>query len=134
MSAAASPFHGVIPILATPFKEDESLDLTSWERVVTFAIEQGVNGITLLGVLGEANGVGPLQRAGPKVLGRVAAVLAEKSGFAQFGRAMPLVAAPLTAWLNNHHIQVVGEAALRQYDGFQRAAAKTRTAPGASAP
>jgi uncharacterized protein (DUF697 family) len=88
----------------------------------------------LLGVLGEANGVGPLQRAGPKVLGRVAAVLAEKSGFAQFGRAMPLVAAPLTAWLNNHHIQVVGEAALRQYDGFQRAAAKTRTAPGASAP
>lgn len=36
----------------------------------------------LLGVLGEANGVGPLQRSGPKVLGKVAAVLAEKGGFA----------------------------------------------------
>ena len=49
-------------------------------------------------------------------------------------RAMPLVAAPVTAWLNNHHIQLVGEAALRQYDGFVRAAAKTRVASGASAP
>ena len=87
----------------------------------------------LLGILGEANGVGPLQRSGPKVLGKVAAVLAEKGGFASLGRAMPLVAAPVTAWLNNRHVQMVGEAALRQYDGFQRAAAKTRAASGASA-
>lgn len=88
----------------------------------------------LLGVLGEANGVGALQRSGPRVLGKVAAVLAERGGFASVGRAMPLVAAPITAWLNNHHIQLVGEAALRQYDGFVRAAAKTRAASGASAP
>jgi uncharacterized protein (DUF697 family) len=88
----------------------------------------------LLGVLGEANGVGALQRSGPRVLGKVAAVLAERGGFASVGRAMPLVAAPVTAWLNNHHIQLVGEAALRQYDGFVRAAAKTRVASGASAP
>ena len=88
----------------------------------------------LLGVLGEVNGVGPLQRSGPKVLGRVAAVIAEKGGFVSIGRAMPLVAAPVTAWLNNHHVQMVGEAALRQYDGFARAAAKTRAASGASAP
>ena len=88
----------------------------------------------LLGVLGEANGVGPLQRSGPKVVGKVAAVLAEKGGFASLGRAMPLVAAPVTAWLNNHHIQMVGEAALRQYDGFVRAAAKTRAASGVSPP
>ena len=87
----------------------------------------------LLGVLGEANGVGPLQRSGPRVLGKVAAVLAEKGGFASLGRAMPLIAAPVTAWLNNHHVQLVGEAALRQYDGFQRAAAKTRAASGADA-
>ena len=88
----------------------------------------------LLGVLGEANGVGPLQRSGPKVLGKVAAVIAEKGGFVSIGRAMPLVAAPVTAWLNNHHIQVVGEAALRQYDGFARAAAKRQAASGVSAP
>ena len=88
----------------------------------------------LLGVLGEANGVGALKRSGPKVLGRVAGKLAERGGFASLGRAMPLVAAPVTAWLNNHHVQMVGEAALRQYDGFQRAAAKTRAASRASAP
>ncbi len=88
----------------------------------------------LLGVLGEANGVGPLKRSGPRVLGKVAEVLAAKGGFATVGRAMPLVAAPVTAWLNNQHIQLVGEAALRQYDGFVRAAAKTRAASGASAP
>jgi len=88
----------------------------------------------LLSVLGEANGIGPLKRSGPKVLGKAAAVLAQKGGFATLGRAMPLVAAPVTAWLNNHHVQLVGEAALRQYDGFVRAAAKTRAASGASAP
>ena len=88
----------------------------------------------LLGVLGEANGVGPLKRSGPKVLGKVAAVIAQKGGFTSLGRAMPLVAAPVTAWLHNHHLQLVGEAALRQYDGFARAAAKTRAASGANAP
>ena len=88
----------------------------------------------LLGVLGESNGVGPLQRSGPKVVGKVAAILADRGGFASLGRAMPLVAAPLTAWLNNHHIQMVGEAALRQYDGFQRASVKTRAASGAQGP
>ncbi|MDD3180010.1 MAG: dihydrodipicolinate synthase family protein [Opitutaceae bacterium] len=55
MSAEASPFQGVIPVLPTPFHDDETLDLTSLERIVTFAVEQGVNGLTLLGVLGEAN-------------------------------------------------------------------------------
>jgi hypothetical protein len=84
----------------------------------------------LIEVLGEANGIGPLKRAGPKLLGKVAAVLAERGGFATLGRAFPLVAAPITAWLNNQHIQTVGEAALRHYDGFERASAKTRAASG----
>ena len=88
----------------------------------------------LLGVLGEANGVGPLQRSGPKVLGKMAAVLAERGGFASLGRAMPLVAASVTVWLNNHYVQLVGEAAFWQYDGFARVVAKTRAASGASAP
>jgi 4-hydroxy-tetrahydrodipicolinate synthase len=48
-------FHGVIPILATPFHDDETLDLDSWTRLVEFMAAVGVNGITILGVLGEAN-------------------------------------------------------------------------------
>ena len=48
-------FSGVIPILATPFNDDESLDLASWQRMIEFMVGLNVNGITILGVLGESN-------------------------------------------------------------------------------
>src|SRR6185436_15135898 len=48
-------FGGVIPILATPFNDDESLDLDSWRRLLEFMIGIGVDGVTILGVLGESN-------------------------------------------------------------------------------
>ncbi len=48
-------FAGVIPILATPFHDDESLDLDSWARMIDFTARLGVDGITVLGVLGESN-------------------------------------------------------------------------------
>ena len=48
-------FTGVIPILATPFNDDESLDLASWQRMIEFMLSLGVDGITILGVLGESN-------------------------------------------------------------------------------
>ena len=48
-------FSGVIPILATPFNDDESLDLRSWQRMIEFMVALGVDGITVLGVLGESN-------------------------------------------------------------------------------
>jgi 4-hydroxy-tetrahydrodipicolinate synthase len=50
-----SPFTGVIPILATPFQDDESLDLVSWRRMIEFMVALKVDGITILGVLGESN-------------------------------------------------------------------------------
>jgi 4-hydroxy-tetrahydrodipicolinate synthase len=49
-------FEGIIPILATPFlPDDEALDLESWQRLIEFTIGLGVDGITILGVLGESN-------------------------------------------------------------------------------
>jgi 4-hydroxy-tetrahydrodipicolinate synthase len=48
-------FSGVMPILATPFKDDESLDLAAWTRLLEFMVELGVDGVTLIGVLGESN-------------------------------------------------------------------------------
>jgi 4-hydroxy-tetrahydrodipicolinate synthase len=48
-------FSGVIPILATPFLDDESLDLESLQRLVKFNVAAGVDGVTVLGLLGEAN-------------------------------------------------------------------------------
>jgi len=48
-------FEGVYPILATPFHDDESVDLESCDRLVRFMARLGVDGVTILGVLGEAN-------------------------------------------------------------------------------
>ncbi len=48
-------FTGVYPILPTPFGDDETVDLDSFAKIVRFMTEIGVDGITILGVLGEAN-------------------------------------------------------------------------------
>lgn len=55
--------HGVIPILATPFHDDESLDLPSLTRLIEFSAEVGANGVTLLGVLGESNRLTDAERS-----------------------------------------------------------------------
>lgn len=55
-------FQGVFPILPTPFHDDESLDLDSMTRVVRFMREAGVDGITVLGVLGEASRLNDSER------------------------------------------------------------------------
>lgn len=56
-------FHGVIPILATPFLEDESLDTASLERMIRFFGSMGIRAVTLLGVLGESNRMTDVERA-----------------------------------------------------------------------
>ena len=48
-------FAGVIPILATPFDDHENLDLESFDRMIRFMAELRVDGVTILGVLGESN-------------------------------------------------------------------------------
>ncbi|WP_017773568.1 dihydrodipicolinate synthase family protein [Paraburkholderia kururiensis] len=45
---------GVFPIAVTPFTEDGQLDLASTDRMVDFYLECGANGLTILGILGEA--------------------------------------------------------------------------------
>jgi hypothetical protein len=80
----------------------------------------------VLDVFGYANGIGPVQRASPKVLGSLAAMVLTKSGLKALGRAMPLVAAPISAYLNNQHVQKVGESAVRHYDGWQHAHQKAK--------
>ena len=48
-------FEGVWPILVTPFDGQETLDLPALETIVRFMGTLGVEGITVLGVLGEVN-------------------------------------------------------------------------------
>lgn len=69
----------------------------------------------LLDLLGYANGTGPLVRAGPKVLGSIAIAALKRGGLPSLGRAIPVAAAPLTAYLNNRALARVGQEALRYY-------------------
>jgi hypothetical protein len=46
--------RGVYLITVTPFTESGALDLDSTDRMVDFYLEQGVDGLTVLGILGEA--------------------------------------------------------------------------------
>jgi dihydrodipicolinate synthase/N-acetylneuraminate lyase len=55
-------FAGVIPILPTPFHDDETLDLDSWRRLLEFMVGLGVDGVTILGVLGESNRLSDQER------------------------------------------------------------------------
>ncbi|MDH3661732.1 MAG: dihydrodipicolinate synthase family protein, partial [Alphaproteobacteria bacterium] len=45
---------GVYIIAATPFTHEGALDLPSLDRLIGFYIEAGVHGITILGMMGEA--------------------------------------------------------------------------------
>lgn len=56
-------YTGVIPILATPFHDDESLDLDSLTRLIRFNAAVGVDAITVLGLLGESNRLTDDERA-----------------------------------------------------------------------
>lgn len=47
-------FRGVIPILPTPFFDDETIDIDALTGLVRFVAGLGVDGVTVLGVLGEA--------------------------------------------------------------------------------
>ncbi|WP_420392027.1 dihydrodipicolinate synthase family protein [Acuticoccus sp.] len=46
--------RGVYIISATPFGDDGAVDRTSLDRLTDFYLESGVDGITILGVMGEA--------------------------------------------------------------------------------
>ena len=50
-----STARGLYPISVTPFHDNGSIDLSSMDRLVDFFLEIGVPGITLLGLMGEAN-------------------------------------------------------------------------------
>jgi 4-hydroxy-tetrahydrodipicolinate synthase len=54
-STSTSFFRGVFPIMATPFKPDESLDLDGFHKAVRFMADAGADGCTIVGVLGESN-------------------------------------------------------------------------------
>jgi 4-hydroxy-tetrahydrodipicolinate synthase len=51
--------NGVYTIAATPFLPDGTLDLVSVDRLTDFYLGTGVSGMTILGIMGEANKLEP---------------------------------------------------------------------------
>lgn len=50
----APTVQGLVPILATPFHPDGSLDLPSLRRLTGFQLASGVDGVAVLGMASEA--------------------------------------------------------------------------------
>jgi 4-hydroxy-tetrahydrodipicolinate synthase len=80
---------GVFVIAATPFGADGALDLSSTDRMVDFYLDRGADGLTLLGIMGEApklaaeEAVAFLRRALARVDGRVPVIVGvSAAGFA----------------------------------------------------
>jgi 4-hydroxy-tetrahydrodipicolinate synthase len=83
---------GVYLITVTPFKADGALDLESTDRMVDFYLEHGVDGLTVLGIMGEApkltaqESAEYVKRVLARVNGRVPVVVgASAAGFAPMG-------------------------------------------------
>lgn len=81
--------RGVYLISVTPFTDAGELDLASTDRMVEFCLERGVNGLTVLGIMGEAGkltaeeSVRFAKRVLARVAGRVPVIVgASASGFA----------------------------------------------------
>ena len=55
--------RGVYNIVPTPFDTDGELDEGSLERLIEFVIETGVDGVTILGFLGEAGKLSESERS-----------------------------------------------------------------------
>lgn len=76
---------GVFIISATPFTDQDELDLDSADRLVEFYIEKGVNGITILGMMGEAQKMAPdesetfLRRVLKRIDGRIQVIVGVSS-------------------------------------------------------
>ncbi|MEO1227301.1 MAG: hypothetical protein AAFZ18_00240 [Myxococcota bacterium] len=69
----------------------------------------------LVDVIGRVHGVEDVIRSGPRVLGALARALAVRHGLGAFGRLVPLLAAPVSAKLNEREMRRVGEAAMRRF-------------------
>lgn len=82
--------RGVFAITVTPFKEDGALDFDSTDTMVDFYLSRGVDGLTILGIMGEApklttaESVAFTRRVLARTAGRVPVVVGVSApGFAQ---------------------------------------------------
>ncbi|RVA23919.1 dihydrodipicolinate synthase family protein [Mesorhizobium sp. M7D.F.Ca.US.004.03.1.1] len=111
---------GVCVIAATPFRDDGAIDHASIDTLVEFYIETGVDGMTVLGMMGEANKLSEeesktvMKRFVDRVAGRVPVVvgvsnpgtdaLLRFSAEAMDAGASGVMIAPLPSLKNEDHV------------------------------
>ena len=110
MAASAPRFHGIVPPLATPLSDRDTLDVAGLERLVEHVLSGGVHGLFVLGTTGEGPALpmdvrrAVVERTVKQVKGRVPVlvgisdtVLADSLALARFAAdhgADAVVAAP----------------------------------------
>ncbi len=62
MAAPGSNWQGVFPAVTTPLTEDDQVDVPGLHRLVDFLIKGGVDGLIMLGTLGEGSVLGPEEK------------------------------------------------------------------------
>ncbi len=78
----------------------------------------------VLDIVARGNGVRPILRGGTPILARLAFGLLRRRGWPGVGRAVPLIAMPVCAWMNSRDIQRVGRIARLHYEGLAKLAAR----------
>lgn len=63
MSHSASKWHGVLPAATTQFADDLSVDIDATQRVQNALIEEGVDGLIVMGTVGENNSLDAEEKA-----------------------------------------------------------------------
>lgn len=62
METSGSNWQGVFPAVTTPFTEDDRVDVPGLHRLVDFLVEGGVDGLIMLGTLGEGSVLTPEEK------------------------------------------------------------------------
>lgn len=125
--------HGVHPILPTPFLEDGTLDLASLKKLIDFQADVGVQGVAILGFLGEAHKLSAAERqtVTETVIEQAAGRLEVSVGVRAFGAAGAIEQAQAAESLGAHAVFVapIGVQNDNALEGFYRQVADAISIP-----
>jgi 4-hydroxy-tetrahydrodipicolinate synthase len=99
-------WHGVYPAATTQFAVDLSLDTVAYRKVVTALVNDGVDGLVLLGTVGENNSLRPEEKR-----------LTLRAAIDAVGGRVPLVAG-VSELTTERAIEFVRDAEKLGVDGF----------------
>lgn len=110
----AAGFIGV-PLNVVLFTYFQVAMVVSIAEAYGIALDGKAGEEALLRVIGKAHGFDDLVRESPRILGEVAKAIALRHGLSVFGRLIPMVAAPVSAFLNSREMRRTGDEALRRF-------------------